>query len=265
MNHTKSFFLFALALLWVSSVGMAAERSSSSGYRYFETAESHTPWMMPGINIASPAGYGASWGSLGIGAGFQNRTRNTQASDGSMGAAFGIGDSAKYVGLETAVAVLSMTGDDAWERGSVSFKLHRQLPEGFSVAAGRETAIYWGGTDASRTWYGSVSKIFYLKDPSELFSALTLTAGVGDGRFRSETDVSANRTTVNVFGSAAVRILEPVSFIADWAGQDLALGLSITPFRTFALYLNPSLVDVTGNAGDGVRFLMSLGIGYTFG
>lgn len=231
---------------------------------YLDKAEAHLPWTMPGINIASPAGYGAQWGNVGVGVGYQSRIRRSQASDGSMGVAVGIGDAAKYVGFETAVAVLSLTGSDAFERGSASFKLHRQLPLGFGVAVGRESAFGWGGTDGGRSWYGSVSKIFILQDPSQWFSAITLTAGLGDGRFRLEKDVNANNNTVNGYGSIAIRVQQPVAVIADWSGQDLSLGLSITPLRDFGLYISPSVADLTRTAGDGVRFTLGVGLGYTF-
>lgn len=266
MSFSRSFKFILVAILFVSTLGLANNnyRRGPSGESYYNKAASHTPWMFPGISVASPAGFGAQWGNVGVGAGFQSRTRGGTNADGSIGAAFGAGDAEKYVGVETAVSILSVTGSDAFDRGSVSFKIHRRLPWGLSVAAGRESAIIWGGSDGGRSWYGSVSKVIILQDPSEWFSALTLTAGAGDGRFRMEKDVNAGNSNVMAFGSAALRLQEPVSFLVDWTGQDLALGLSITPLRDFGLYINPSLVDVTRTAGDGVRFLLGVGLGYTF-
>ena len=68
----------------------------------------------------------------------------------------------------------------------------------------------------------------------------------------------------NVFGSVGLRVVEPVSVIADWTGQDLTLGTSIAPFRNFPLVITPAVADVTGNAGDGARFILGVGFGYSF-
>ena len=57
-----------------------------------------------------------------------------------------------------------------------------------------------------------------------------------------------------------LRAIDRVSLIADWTGQDLNLGASIVPFRNLPLVITPAVADVTGNAGDGARFI--LGVGY---
>ena len=220
------------------------------------------PWTFPGINISSPPGYGADWGAVFVGAGVQSRGRNNNTTDGAMGAGFGLGDANKYVGLEVGVSMLSFQNPD---RGGIALKVSRRLPSNFGVAIGRENAVTWGTTDAPKSWYGSVSRMFQLKQfADEWFSAFTLTAGVGNGRFLPESKLLARQDGINVFGSAAIRIQQPVSFIADWAGQDLNLGLSITPLRNWGLFVNPSLADVTGNAGNGARFLLGVGFGYIF-
>lgn len=264
IQRVLKFGIFSVIALATASFG--ASREVNAGETYFGGAEQtpHIPWTNPGINISSPAGYGAQWGNVAVGAGYQSRIRNGNASDGSIGLGFGVGDSAKYVGLETNVAVLSVTGNDAFDRGAVSFKLHRQLPAGFGIAFGRESSIIWGGTDGGRSWYGTLSKVWYLKDPSQWLSAVTLTAGLGDGRFRKEKDALAGKDVISPFGSIAVRIHQPVALIADWSGQDLSLGFSITPIRSLGLYINPSVTDLTRTAGDGARFILGVGYGYTF-
>ena len=70
---------------------------------------------------------------------------------------------------------------------------------------------------------------------------------------------------LNPFGSVAVRVLPPVNAIANWTGQDLALGLSIAPVPKWPIVITPAMMDVmTGAAGDGARFSMSAGISYDF-
>ncbi|HIK11125.1 MAG TPA: hypothetical protein IGS52_12785 [Oscillatoriaceae cyanobacterium M33_DOE_052] len=220
----------------------------------------------PGSSSGSPTAFGASLGQVFAGASYQERTRFTETSDGSISAGFGLGDARKYAGLEVAVSVLDLSSrnndDKAFDRGSFSFKLHRALPNNWAVALGYENAIVWGFTDAGSSVYGVVSKIIPFKNsPAEPFSSLTVSAGIGNGRFRSEDDFNRDEGTVNFFGSAGLRIIEQASVIADWTGQDLTLGASIVPFRNLPIVITPAVADITGSAGDGARFI--LGVGYS--
>lgn len=227
------------------------------------------PAASPGSSSGSPTAFGADFGSAFAGVSFQERTRFTDSSDGAVSAGFGLGDASKAVGLEVAVSVLDLTsrnGDDqAFDRGSFSFKLHRRFPNNFAVAVGYENAIVWGFTDAGSSFYGVGSKIFQLQNsPQKPFSSLTMSLGVGNGRFRTEDDFNDDKETVNVFGSAGLRVLEPVSVIADWTGQDLTLGASIVPFRNLPIVITPALSDITGSAGDGSRFILGIGYSYSY-
>ena len=69
---------------------------------------------------------------------------------------------------------------------------------------------------------------------------------------------------INVFGSVGVRVLPPVNAVANWTGQDLALGLSVAPVRRWPLVITPAVVDVTGRAGDGARVAVSAGLHHNF-
>lgn len=227
------------------------------------------PAASPGSSSGSPTAFGADFGSAFTGVSFQERTRFTDSSDGAVSAGFGLGDATNAVGLEVAVSVLDLTsrnGDDrAFDRGSFSFKLHRRFPNNFAVAVGYENAIVWGFTDAGSSFYGVGSKIFQLQNsPRKPFSSLTMSLGVGNGRFRTEDDFNDDKETVNVFGSAGLRVLEPVSVIADWTGQDLTLGASIVPFRNLPIVITPAVADITGSAGDGSRFILGIGYSYSF-
>ncbi|MBK4729166.1 S-layer homology domain-containing protein [Oxynema sp. CENA135] len=217
----------------------------------------------PGSSSGSPTAFGTNFGRAFVATGFQGRTRYTDEVDGTVSAGFGLGNSRENIGVEVTVSVLSLLGDDAGERGSVSFKVHRLLPNGFAIAGGVENAIVWGSTDAGTSGYGVVSKLFRLKEsPAEPFSSITMSVGVGGGRFRSEDDFRNDEGSVNVFGSVGVRVLRPMSLIADWTGQDLTLGASFVPFRSIPLVITPAVTDITGNAGDGARFILGVGYGY---
>ena len=220
--------------------------------------------VAPAASISTPIGFGANFGQIFGGFGFQSRTRFTNQADGGLALGVGLGEPQKIVGLDVTLAILSLFGDNAG-RGSFSFKIHRSLPEGFAVALGFENAINWGGTDGSSSIYGVVSKFFQLTETTkEPFSQLTLSLGVGGGRFRSEGAIEDGVNSLGVFASAGLRIVEPVSAIVEWSGQDLNAGISLIPFPKVPLTVNLAGADLTGNAGDGARFVMSIGYNYFF-
>ncbi|GCE59607.1 hypothetical protein [Microcystis aeruginosa] len=220
--------------------------------------------VAPSASISIPIGFGANFGQIFGGFGFQSRTRFTNQADGGLALGVGLGEPQKIVGLDVTLAILSLFGDNAG-RGSFSFKIHRSLPEGFAVALGFENAIRWGGTDAGSSIYGVVSKFFqFTETTKEPFSQLTLSLGVGGGRFRSEGAIEDGVNSLGVFASAGLRIVEPVSAIVEWSGQDLNAGISLIPFQNIPLTVNLAGADLTGNAGDGARFVMSIGYNYFF-
>ena len=58
-------------------------------------------WLSsPGISSNVPTAYGASLGDVGIGVGFQSRTRFSQTADGGGGITFGLGDPYNAVGFD---------------------------------------------------------------------------------------------------------------------------------------------------------------------
>ena len=220
--------------------------------------------VAPSASISIPIGFGANFGQIFGGFAFQSRTRFTNQADGGLALGVGLGEPQKIVGLDVTMAILSLFGDNAG-RGSFSFKIHRSLPEGFAVALGFENAINWGGTDAGSSIYGVVSKFFqFTETTKEPFSQLTLSLGVGGGRFRSEGAIEDGVNSLGVFASAGLRIVEPVSAIVEWSGQDLNAGISLIPFQNIPLTVNLAGADLTGNAGDGARFVMSIGYNYFF-
>ena len=220
--------------------------------------------VAPSASISTPIGFGANFKQIFGGFGFQSRTRFTNQADGGLALGVGLGEPQKIVGLDVTLAILSLFGDNAG-RGSFSFKIHRSLPEGFAVALGFENAIRWGGTDAGSSIYGVVSKFFqFTETTKEPFSQLTLSLGVGGGRFRSEGAIEDGVNSLGVFASAGLRIVEPVSAIVEWSGQDLNAGISLIPFPKVPLTINLAGADLTGNAGDGARFVMSIGYNYFF-
>lgn len=220
-----------------------------------------TPYKAsPNISIITPSGYGADWGRVGIGIGFQQRTRFTDDSDGGLGIGFGLGDSRKYVGLQIGLSITDISSP--FNDGRLNLKIHRRLPYDFSIAAGVQGGLTYGNTDGGSSVYGVVTKRFSLQDVREPFSEIYTSVGVGGGQFRSESDINNGINSVGVFGSVSVRVLEPVSIITEWSGQDLTVGISFVPFKNLPFVIVPAITDITGSAGDGARFI--LGAGYSF-
>ncbi len=226
--------------------------------------------VAPSSSIISPTAFTARWGQAFTGAGFQERTRYTDSSDGAISTGFGVGDPRKNIAFQTTITVLDLFSnrdyDDGFmKRGSFSFKAGRIVANDWMVAVGIENAIVWGFTDAGTSVYGVASKTFNFKESTaEPLSRLTVSLGLGNGRFRTEDDFNNDRNTVNVFGSVGLRIAQPVSAIADWSGQDLSLGVSVVPLPNIPLVISPALTDITGSAGDGVRFRVGVGYSYFF-
>jgi hypothetical protein len=225
----------------------------------------------PGSSSGTPTAYGAEFGDVFVGAGYQHRTRYTkglpwrQRCDGAVTGGFGLGDPGRVLGIELAFTSFSTIRSGFFRTSSFSFKVHRELPWNLAIAYGWEDAIHSRGTDGGSSMYGVVSSYIRTRETyGSPFSSITLSAGVGDSRFLPEQAFYEGKHGVNAFGSIGVRVLSPVSLLADWTGQDLMLGASIVPFVRFPLFITPAFADVTGRAGDGARFVMGVGANFNF-
>jgi|GEM_PF-1504532 len=218
---------------------------------------------IPAASINSPTGFGAQMGEAFVGLAYQQRTRFTDIDDGAAVLAAGFGDR-RWLALEVAATSYStLRGGGPLETGALSFKLHHAFGDATGVAVGFENVVDWGGSDADRSPYAAATHVFRLHpDAARPFSAATATLGVGGGRFRSEDDEDADRKTANVFAALGVQVLEPVSVVADWSGQDLFAGVSVTPSRRIPLVIDAGFADLTGSAGDGARFIIAAGLGF---
>ncbi|MEM6612827.1 MAG: hypothetical protein AAF652_11365 [Cyanobacteria bacterium P01_C01_bin.72] len=217
----------------------------------------------PSITIINPSGYGASWGNAGIGIGFQERARFTDESDGVIGFGFGVGNSRKNIGAQVGISLVDVSSP--FQDGAINLKLHRRLPQDFSVAAGVQGIVTWGNTDGGSSVYGVTTKRFKLRqDRTKAFSEIYTTVGVGGGQFRTESNINSGNENVGVFGSLAVKAAQPVGLVAEWTGQDLTIGLPVIPFRRLPLVIVPAVTDITGSAGDGARFVVGLGYSFSY-
>ena len=222
-------------------------------------------WISPGSSSGTPTAYGAEFGDVFFGAGYQARTRYTRHVDGDAYIGLGLGNPRDYLGIELCVTSFTTVRHGFFRQSSFSFKIHRDLPGNFAIAYGWEDAIHSSGTDGGSSMYGVLTSSIPLRDdPDAFLSRLTLSGGFGNGRFQSERAFSADRHGVNGFGSIGLRVFKPIALLADWTGQDLTLGASVVPFRRIPLFITPAYADVTGSAGDGARFVMGVGIDFSF-
>lgn len=224
------------------------------------------PRSSPSMGANSPIAFGGRTGDVFAGASATARARQVEAVDGSYGVGFSLGDPGRYLSLDVTVISFSSFRSGFWKRGGVDLQLSRDLPAGFAIAAGWETAVHWGKTDGGSSKYAVVSKWLQLRDDTKAFSAVMLSAGVGTGRFIF-VDLARDSTPAraNVFGSVAVRVAPPLSLIADWTGEDLTAMASVAPFKRFPLSLSAGFADITGRVGESPRLVASGGVAFNLG
>ncbi|HVT37486.1 MAG TPA: hypothetical protein VHE78_00430 [Gemmatimonadaceae bacterium] len=233
----------------------------------------------PGTNSGTPFAFGPGWRDAFIGAGYQNETRGVynpytgtaspnNQSDGSAAFGFGLGNARHLVALEVAITSLSTVRSGWFTRTAFSFKAHRMISSTAALALGVENAFIAGGQKAEGTtsWFGVASKVFVIGGGGDSTSgrALTVSAGVGTGRFRRPLDISIENAALNAFGSAALLVVRQLSVVADYTGQDLNVGLSIVPLPSFPVVFTPTIADVTQTASRSARFILGVGIGMHF-
>ncbi|MEA5503479.1 hypothetical protein VB735_10230 [Halotia wernerae UHCC 0503] len=228
----------------------------------------------PGFTISNPTGYGADNNTIFFGTDFQSRTRLGINSDGAIAFGIGVGDAVKLIGAELAYTLNTLGNSQDFGSGSFSIKVHRQIAEDISVAAGwnqfadilinpRVPFDY-----PKNSYYIVSTKLFKTqKFIDQPFSRVAVTVGVGSGQFINadlveEAFLNNQRPTgLGVFASVGVRIFEPVSMIIEWTGQDLGAGLSIVPFKNLPFVITPAFRDIRGE-GVGARFIMGTGVSF---
>jgi hypothetical protein len=215
----------------------------------------------PALSIYIPVGYGADRNTVFLSGSYQSSVREDSGDVGAAGIGIGLGNAAKTVGVELSYALET---SENFGEGGFNAKIHRRLGQDLAGAIGWNGFLNFGRNDFEQSKYGVITKVFRTQESlNSPFSRVSVTAGVGDGQFRSNGAVKAGDNNVNVFGNVALRVIRPVSLIAEWTGQDLALGLSIAPFKNLPFVITPAVRDIAG-AGDGARFVLGAGTAFRF-
>jgi hypothetical protein len=230
--------------------------------------------LSPAMSINNPVGFGADGGVGFLSGSYQARTRGTSTSDGELGVGLGLFDATDAVGLELSYTINSFGTSQGFGSGGFNAKLHKRFGDSaLAVGWNRFANVTFGNTATStdyprNSYYAVATQVIRTtEDVDSFLSRISLSAGVGGGQFLpySTTSTNLDPSGVNVFGSAAFRIAKPISVIAEWTGQDLAAGLSITPFGDgFPLVITPAFRDISGITGQNARFVLGVGTAFKF-
>lgn len=227
-----------------------------------EVPEVTTQEASPALSIYIPVGYGADKNTVWISGDYQSDVRRDDFDAASFGVGVGLGDADKAVGLELSYA---LANNENFGEGGFNAKLHRRFSGDLGLALGWNGFLNIGRNDFEQSLYGVATKVFRLRESvNDPFSRLAVTVGVGSNQFRSNAAVRAGNNDVNVFGNVALRVARPVSLITEWTGQDLAVGLSIAPFRKFPLVITPAVRDLVTSEGRDPRFVLGAGMAFSF-
>jgi len=228
----------------------------------------HTYSIFPGITLISPNAFAADGWTVWAGLAYQSRTRFTNEDDGAVYVGVGLGDARKYVGLSITAASLSTVRHGWFDRVGVGAQLSRMLGANSAIGIGAQNFAMRHrdeSDDKKVSLYGVGTHVFAFRDnPNDSFAFLTATLGVGNGHFRQQADVFEDNNTAAVFAALSLSVVRELALVADWTGQDLALGVSLAPFPTFPLVISPAAFDITQSAGNGTRFGVAASIGYRF-
>lgn len=232
-------------------------------------------YAAPGLSVYIPVGYGSHRNTAFVSTSYQSQVRFSTKHDGAIGFGVGLGDADKAVGVAISYTAASFGGSRDFGSGGFNLKVHRRFKEGWSAAVGMNGILNVGDykdpniggiNDFEHSLYAVATKIFRTRnDINKPFSRVSVTGGIGTGQFRTENSFYNDKDNFNVFGNVTARVHPQASLIAEWTGQDLAVGASIAPFKNIPLVITPALRDIAGpgkGASDGARFVLGAGFGF---
>jgi hypothetical protein len=217
----------------------------------------------PVASIGAPNAFG-SGNAIFMGGMYVNHYPQSTASDGMMNFGVSLGDAHKYLGvvLSTALTSLGVNNDSFGSNGLVGLRINRYLREHTAIAFGMSNLSGWGvHRNQAKSYYGAITQGFTLGLP------MTINFGIGSGGFNNPADVSANNDNhVRVFAGWAMKVCKNLSFIVDYATQQLNVGGAFTFNITPKTPLFISLSGNNVNKHDGSAYFQAVGgIAYVFG
>ncbi|AFY40206.1 hypothetical protein Lepto7376_4076 [[Leptolyngbya] sp. PCC 7376] len=216
--------------------------------------------VSPALSISIPTGFGADQNTVFLSSTYQAVTRTDGYSTFHSGIGVGLGNASKTVGVELSY---SQDTNDNFGDGGFNAKLHKRFKTDFAGSLGWNGFLNTSRHGYEHSLYGSLTKVFRTRESlDKSFSRVAVTAGLGTNQFRSDAAVRAGNNDINAFGNITVRVAKPVSLITEWSGQDLGVGLSIAPFKSFPLVITPAIRDIFD--GNGSRFVLGVGLAKKF-
>ena len=219
--------------------------------------------------IMTPTAWGAAFGSVYLGAGAAERTPYLPSADGIVGLGYGMGDPVLSVGLQIGTTISDLS---EFDNVSFSFKLHRYLARGTTIALGGESLFSNNplADDAGDTFCLVVSHVVQTLGSSHPgVGRVHVSAGVGTGRFarKSDRDFSEGkgRNGTVAFGNLAVEVAGGMNIILEWSGTNLLTGMSKTiQTQDVPISLSFGIADLTSYSGNGVRLLAGAALAVSF-
>ena len=198
------------------------------------------------------------FGTVGVSGNMLSTTRlSDKAWDPDANGVFsvGLGNPEQYVGIDLRVNIYgtSSTYGEKSNLGEGTFEIHlnRKLKNNLWWAVGGYDLFGWHTSEINQlqSYYTSLTGVLSLKEgKTGAFSALWLTLGLGNGRFRTDKNYDLPKSgKFNVFASAAMQILPRANFIAEWSGYGIYTGISFVPIKKWPFQMIIGGDDLSNN------------------
>jgi hypothetical protein len=258
----------AIAQTYVDEVGSLADSGAESLRRKLlikPLAVGRDRAYAPGTTAGGPSAFGADFGDAYTGLALGDGHAKNNNADAAFATGFGLGDARRAVGLEVNISSGSIAKFGS--NGDVGLKLHRNLPGNAAVAIGWDSGITWGkaNRDTVSTVYGVATKAFPLNPGSAVNKMpLTVSLGIGGGRFRSYEAADKGSTSLGVFGSLGLQVAPQAALVSTWTGRDLNVGVSFVPVKKLPIFVTAGAANVFGNNDTNRLFTFSIGMGFNY-
>lgn len=213
--------------------------------------------------FVAPVGYGGRTGSLALG-----MITERERGDASIAVAASVGDPDRWLALDTAVVISSLSdrslGQAGFgEEGSLAFKLHRNVGESTAVAIGSSAVPRWGGS------------VYRASNPAGHYVALSHAVPLGNqllmlsgGAGQNVTNKNGNSDDlfgVDLFAALAWYPHHGLSLIGEYDGYCVNAALSVAPlFRWWPLTLTAGYVDLLSDHNRTPRLTLLASVAYAF-
>lgn len=225
------------------------------------------PWPSPSLNPGVPSAFVANWGDVFAGVSGATAGKQRPDVDGSFNLGFGLGSSAKSIGVELSGGCGSFK--QFCGNGSFTARVGRllinQSRSRLSLAAAWQNFAQWGYEGRQdNIYYGALSYAIPLRPPGSGFGqTLQFNAGVGNSSYAPFTEVNSEEA-IGGFGSVGIELSPALGVSAGWSGRGANAQLSYTPFRQAPITLNLLGADLFNQTPAGTVAVFNISWGRNF-